>query len=438
MKSSVETLSTLERRLNIEIPASVVTSAFDRVFKSIQKEAQIKGFRPGKAPIATVRSLYGDRVGQDVAQELIQSHYFQALQEHAINPVNYPEFEFDVPAENKDFAFSANFEIRPEIKLTNFEGLEVSTEKFEVDEKRVDSVLENIRSSHAEWVDVLEDRAAIVGDMAKLDFVGKVNGEPLENGAGTDFPLELGSNRFIAGFEEGLVGMKPGQTKTLDLKFPEGYHVESLSNAPVQFEVTLKGLQKKSLPELTSEFLETKMGGIESIEKLKESIRIDIMDSEKKRIENDLKNRLLRALVKANPVDVPASLLKEQKNALVEDMKKRLQQQGMGEGDFDQYTDKWSADFDTTAREMIQSGFLVDALAVKMELTWNDEDLEKKYDEYAKQTGLEIEKIREFYSRPDQQQRITYMITEEKVIEFLLSKAKVKEMTKEELANEKN
>lgn len=438
MKSSIENLSTLERRLNIEIPAATVSSAFDRVFKSIQKEAQIKGFRPGKAPLATVRSLYGDRVGQDVAQELIQQHYFKALQEHSVNPVNYPEFEFDVPAEDKDFAFSANFEIRPEINLKNYTGLEVLSEKLEMDEKRVEAVLENIRNSHAEWTAVLEDRPAQMGDMARFDFVGKVNGELLENGSGQDFPLELGSNRFIAGFEEGIVGMKPGQTKTLNLNFPEGYHVESLSGAPVEFEVTLKEIQKKSLPELTPEFLATKMGGIESIEKLKENVRNNIMESEKKRVENDLKNRILRALVKANPVDVPASLLREQKSALVDDMKKRLSQQGLSEGDFAQYTDKWDADFDTTAREMIQSGFLVDALAVKEELTWNDEDLEKKYAEYAQQTGLEIEKIRDFYSRPEQQQRITYMITEEKVIDFLTKKSKIKEVSKEEIANEKN
>lgn len=436
MKSSIEKLGNLERRLNIEIPAQVVAGAFDRAFRSLQKDAQIKGFRQGKAPIATLKSIYGDRVKQDVAQELIQKHYFQAIQEMAVNPVNYPEFEFDVPTEDKDFAFSANFEVRPEIALTNYEGLSVETEKFEIDEKRIDQVIDNIRSSNAEWVDLIETRPAQIGDMANLDFIGKVNGELLENGAGTDFPLELGSDRFIPGFEDGIVGMTPGQTKTIELKFPETYHVPEIAGQPVFFETTLKSLKKKNLPELTAEFLKEKVGGVETVEALREQIKTDMIETEKKRIEGDTKNRLLRSLVQANPVDVPASLLKEQKASLVEDMKKRLTSQGLSPEDFAQYTDKWDSDFDTTAREMIQSGFLIDAIAAKHELTWSDEDVEKKYQEYAQQTGIEIDKIREFYSRPDQSQRITYMITEEKVIEFLLKSAKVKEVEKSKLKDQ--
>jgi len=440
MKSTIENLSSLERRLNIEVPAEVVAGAFDRVFKSLQKDAQIKGFRQGKAPLATIKSVYGDRVKQDVAQELIQRHYFQALQELTINPVNNPEFEFtpDDLSEGKEFSFSAQFEVRPEVNLKTYEGLSVEKEKFEVDDKRVDSVIENIRSAHAEWVDILELRPAQMGDMANMDFVGKINGEPLENGAGQDFPLELGSNRFIPGFEEGIVGMTVGSKKTVSLSFPDNYHVADLAGKPVDFEVTLNSLKKKSLAELTPEFLSSKMGpGIDSVEKLRENISKDLVETEKKRIDSDVKNRLLRALVRANPVEVPPSLLKEQKAALVEDMKKRLTQQGLTPEDFAAYTDKWDADFDTTAREMIQSGFLVDAVAVKEGLTYSQEDLEKKYEEYVLQTGIDIARIRDFYSRPEQEQRLTYMITEEKVIEFLLKSAKVKEVSKDEL-KEKN
>lgn len=433
MKSTIEKVGSLERRLNIEVPAAVVMTTFDRVFKSLQKDAHIKGFRQGKAPLATIRSLYGERVKQDVAQELIQQHYFKALQEHSLNPVNYPEFDFDIPNEDKDFAFSANFEVRPEVNLKKYDGLEVETEKFEVDEKRVDQIIDNIRSAHAEWADILEDRPAQIGDMATLDFKGMIDGQALENGAGTDFPLELGSNRFIPGFEDGVVGMKVGQTKNVETKFPETYHVADIAGKPVIFEVTLKGLKKKVLPEMTPEFLSSKMGGIESEEKLRESIRNDMIETDKKRIETDTKNRLLRALVKANPVDVPASLLKEQKASLVEDMKKRLTSQGLSADDFAQYTDKWDADFDTTAREMIQSGFLIDALAVQKNLSASDEDFEKKYEEYAQQTGLEIEKIRDFYSRPEQSQKLSYMITEEKVIAYLMQTAKVKEVEKSKL-----
>lgn len=432
MKTSIENVSTLGRRLNIEVPAEVVSGAFDRMFKSIQKDAQIKGFRQGKAPMATIRSIYGDRVQEDIARNLVQEHFYKAMAEHALNPVSEPEFDFDLQniKEGNEFKFAVDFEVRPEITLKKIEGLEVEKEKFNVDESRVDEVVNNIRSGHADWVPVLDNRAAQLQDQAVLDFVGRVNGELLENGSGTDFPLELGSDRFIPGFEEGVVGMNVGQTKTISLKFPDTYHATEIAGKPVDFEVTLKSLKKKVLPELNEEFLKTKLGGMESIEKLRESIRKDISESEAKRIEGDLKNNLLRALVRANPVEVPASLLKEQKAALVEDMKKRLSQQGLSPEDFAKYTEKWDGDFDTTAREMIQSGFLVDAIATQNNLSWSEEDLEAKYSEYSKQTGIEIDKIRDFYSRPEQTQRLTYMITEEKVIAFLLSKSKVKEVEK--------
>ncbi len=440
MKSTIENVSSLERRLNIEVPAEVVTGAFDRVFKSIQKDAEIKGFRQGKAPLATIKSVYGGRVKQDVLQEVLQNAFFQAIQENKVNPVSSPEFEFTVDdlQEGKTFAFTANFEIRPEVNLKNYEGLTVEKEKLELDDKRVDEVVENIKNAHAEWGDVLEDRPAQMGDMANLDFTGKLDGEPLENGAGTDFPLELGSSRFIPGFEEGIVGMKVGTTKTISLKFPENYHVAELAGKPVDFVTTLKGLKKKSLPELTPEFLAGKMGpGVETEAQLRENIKKDLNESEQKRIDSDMKNRLLRSLVRANPVDVPPSLLKEQKAALVEDMKNRLTQQGMTPDDFAAYTDKWEADFDTTAREMIQSGYLVDAVATKHELSYTDADLEKKYEEYAQQTGIDLARIKDFYSRPEQVQRLTYMITEEKVIDFLMKTAKVTEVKKENL-KEKN
>ena len=432
MKSTVEKKSPLQRVLNIEVPKAVVASQFDQAFKGIQRQAHIKGFRPGKAPIATIKSMYGDRVKNDVAQELIQKHYFAAVKEHALDPINYPEFDFEVPKEESDFSFSANFEVRPEVSLKKYEGLDVESEKFTMDEKRVTDVIDNIRTARAQSVDVLEDRPAQKGDTAIVDFEGFIDGKPLENGAGKDHQLELGANQFIEGFEDGVIGMKIGGHKTLNLKFPSPYHSAELSGKAVDFKVTLKGLKKKELPELNDEFVKG-LGGAESVDKLKEMIREDLEKSEKKRIEGDLKNRLLKVLVKNNPVEVPPSMLKDQKEALMEDMKRRMSEQGMGENEFGQYSEKWDKDFTTTAMEMIQSGFLIDAIAKKHEMRWSQEELEQKFEEYSKETGIDIARIKEFYSKPEQLQRLTYMITEEKVLDFLTKSAKIKEVEKDKL-----
>lgn len=437
MKSNVEKVSNLSRKLKVEVPAAAVSTAFQKIFNGIQKDVTIKGFRKGKAPLATIKSLYGDRVKQDVVQDLIQQHYVKALEEHKLEPISYPEFEFADPTENKDFSFSANFDVRPEINLKKYEGLEVEKEKYEFDAKKVDQVLENIRASRATFETVTEARAAKMGDIAVIDFEGFMGGAPLENGSGKNHHLELGAKQFIEGFEDGIVGMKAGESKTISLKFPDPYHSVDLAGKPVEFKVTLNEIKAKVLPELTDEFLKT-LGGPSDLATLKKSIEEDLQQTEQKRIDDAFKNRLLKVLVKENPVEVPPSLMKEQKASLVEDFKKRMAEQGMGEGDFASYVEKWDGDFAKTAAEMIQSSFLVDAIAKKHDLFCKKEDLDAKFAEYAQQTNIEESRIREFYGRPEQASRLTYMITEEKVIAFLNKSVKIKEVPAGSLKEEAN
>ncbi len=437
MKTNVEKVSSLHHKVHIQVPVEVVQTAFNRIFSNIQKEVSIKGFRKGKAPLATIKSMYTDRVKQDVAQELIQMHYIKALTEHKLDPISNPEFEFDTPAEAKDFSFSASFDVRPDVNLKKYEGLEVEKEKFAFDDKKIDEVLQNIRSSRASLEEVLEIRPAQMGDVAIIDFEGLVDGKPLENGTGTNHNLELGAKQFIEGFEDGVIGMKVGDSKTLNLKFPTPYHSADLSGKAVEFKVKLTGLKMKVLPELTDEFLST-LGSPTSLEELKKTIREDLENTEKKRIEDAFKNRLLKKMVQENPVGVPPSLLKDQKNSLIEDFKKKMNEQGMSPADFQDYVTKWDNDFEKTAAEMIQSSFLVDAVARKHDLHCKEADLDKKLQEYTAQTGIEEARIREFYGRPEQTSRLSYMITEEKVINFLSEKINIKEVPADQLKDEKN
>lgn len=437
MKAQIQVTEGLQRKLNVEVPSEIVKSTFEKVYQSIQRQVEIKGFRKGKAPIATIKNMYKDRVQADVAQDLIQMHYPAALQEQKVEPINYPEFEFEDPTETKDFAFSAIFDVRPEVKVKTWEGLEVDKEKFVIDQKKIDQVLDNVRNSKVTFVDVLDNRPAQMGDVAVIDFDGLVNGEALPNGAGRDQNLELGSKQFIDGYEEGIVGMKIGDTKTLSLRFPEPYHSAELAGKPVDFKVTLKGLKKKELPELNDELLKS-VGASQTVEEFKKTIVTDMEQTEKKRIDDSFKNRLLKKLVAANPVDVPASLLKDQKAALIEDFKKRMSEQGMQPAEFEDYIQKWDADFSTTASEMIQSSFLIDRLAQDHDLICKREDLDLKFGEYSKQTGIELARIKEWYAKPEQMSRLTYMITEEKVVKLLTDKAKVKEVDAKEIKDEQN
>jgi trigger factor len=437
VKAQIQVTEGLQRKLNVEIPVEAVQSAFNKVYSDIQKQVQIKGFRKGKAPLTTIKTLYKDRVQGDVAQDLIQTHYPSALKEQNVDPINYPEFEFEDPSETKHFSFTAVFDVRPVVNLKKWEGLEVEKEKFILDQKRIDQVVDNIRNSRATFENVLEVRPAQMGDVTVIDFDGFVGGVALENGSGREQTLELGSKQFIDGYEEGIVGQNIGETRTLNLKFPTPYHSAELEGKDVEFKVTLKAIKKKVVPDLTDELLKT-IGSNQTVEEFKVTVQTDIEQSEKKRIDEAFKNRLLKKLVEANPVDVPASLLKDQKAALIEDFKKRMNDQGMRETDFEAYVQKWDADFTKTAAEMIQSSFLIDKLAVDHDLVCKKEDVDQRFDEYSKQTGIELSRIREWYSKPEQMSRLTYMITEEKVIKHLTDKAKIKEVDAKDIKEEQN
>ncbi len=435
MKSSLESTSTLERKLNIEVAAAEVQAAFDKALKGVQREVTIKGFRKGKAPLQTVKSVYGERLKQDVIQDIIQANYATALREHSLDPISYPTIEFDPLEDEKNFSFTAEFEVRPEINTVQFDGLKVQKEKFEAGDKAVNETLEEIRRNRAEATPVLEDRPAEKGDVAVLDFKGFVDGKELENGAAENHELELGSNSFIPGFEDGVIGMRVGVTATVRAHFPDGYHANELAGKAAEFQVNLKGLKKKQLPELNDEFAKG-LGPYENLEALKKSIRDDQEKREAKRINDDLKNRLMRALVDRNPVPVPKSLMKDQKKALVEDFEKRMQQQGMGPEQFEDYKNKWDADFEQTAAYMIQSSFLIDKLANENKLRATSEDIDNKLNEYAATTGIELTRLNEYYGEEDRKARLSYQITEEKVLEFLTSKAKIEEVSKEQLEKE--
>ena len=437
MKAQVQTTEGLQRKLNVEIAQEVVKSAFEKAYQDIQRQVEIKGFRKGKAPIATIKTMYKDRIQGDVAQDLIQKHYPVALQDQKIDPISYPEFEFEDPSENKDFKFAAVFDIRPEVKVKKWEGLEVEKEKYSFDTTKIDQVINNIRNSKVNFVDVLDARPAQMGDVAVIDFEGFVDGKALENGAGKDHNLELGSKQFIDGYEEGIVGMKVGETRTLDLKFPSPYHAKELEGKAVSFKVTLKSMKKKELPEFNDELLKT-IGANQTVEEFKKTIEQDTEQTEKKRIEDNFKNRLLKKLVDANPVDVPASLLKDQKAALIEDFKKRMTEQGMQPAEFEDYVQKWDSDFAKTAGEMIQSSFLIDKLSQEHSLMATQEDVDAKYAEYAAQTNIDIERIKEWYGKQEQLSRLTYMITEEKVMKMITAKAKVKEVDAKDIKEESN
>ena len=432
MKTTIEDLSKLEKKLNIEVPASQVDSEFLKAFKYLQKNVEIKGFRKGKAPIDKIRSLYGDKIRSDVTQNLVQATYMDALKEHDLIPIGMPDIQFlGEVGEGETFTYTAQFEVQPDIELSQIEALEVKKEKLDINDEKVDSAMEEIRQSNAKMTDVKLIRELQEGDFALIDFKGFVDDKPLENGAAQDHILEIGSNSFIPGFEEKLVGMKPEENKKIHLSFPEDYHVEDLKGKKVMFDVSLKGIKSKTTPEWNEEFISS-LGPYKNKDELREALIKDMTNAEEQRVTSDLRSRMFKELVKVNPFEVPQTLVTEQRNALLNDMRQRLQGQGMSEQDFAEYQIKWHNDFSETAEYMVRSALLIQKIAKEKNLEAEKSDLDKKYQEMSAQTGLPVDKVKSFY----QQQgggNLEFQITEEKVFDLLLETAKVEEVDRSEL-----
>lgn len=427
MKSQLEKLEGLFYKLQIEVPAEKVQTAFENAYKHIQKTAKLKGFRPGKAPLSAIKSMYGEKVTDDVLNQLVSEFYQSALKEHGMEPLGYPKLDFKNLNQDKSFEFSAEFEVRPDVKLKKYEGLKVEKEKLIINETQVQDVLENVRNSNAELVPVFEDRGALQGDSADINFDGYVEGAPLPGGKADNHILEIGSGQFIEGFEENVIGMKIGEEKEINLKFPEEYHNNEIAGKPVLFKVKLNGLKKKSLPEINDE-LAKKVGEFDTLPDLVEAIKKDLSQSEEQRIKEDLRNKILRKLVEENPVEAPESLKSQQKQMIIDDVKQRLSQQGMNEKEFEDYKEKWASDFEDSAQFMVQSTFLVDALADKLEFRATPKDIENKIQDYSKETGIEMARLNEFYNDADKRSRLGFQLTEEKVVSYLIEKAEITEV----------
>lgn len=426
MKASLEKVSNLGRKLNVEIPAEQVQEAFEKVYLLIRKSATIKGFRQGKAPMGLIRSLYADRAREDVMHKLIGATYEKALEDHNLDPITDPSIQTAHFHEDQVFHYTAEFEVRPTIPQIQLEDIRIEKEKAQLKPEAVERLLNNLRESKAEFVPIFEDRSAVAGDTVEIDFTGYLDGAPMDNGSAQGFRVEIGENKLIPGFEDGLVGMKISEFRTLNLVFPNEYGEESLAGRPVQFEVRLKNIFRKKLPELNDELAKS-LGAENGISALRSEIEQSLLESENKRVQEDLRKRLIKELVRRHPIEVPETLLKEQREVVIADIYRKLEDKRVSESEITQYLEKWKLEIEQTALELVQSQFLLVELAEKFKIKIGENDISARLDQYAKQTGIDRSKVEDFYSN-ERRQRLAFQMLEDQVVEMALQKVTVVEV----------
>ena len=419
MQVSVETTQGLGRRLTMTIAADSIETAVKSELVNVSKKVRIDGFRKGKVPMTVVAQRYGASVRQDVLGELMSRNFIDAIIQEKINPAGAPNY---IPGEYKlgeDFTYSVEFEVYPEVELQGLESIEVEKPVVEVTDEDVDTMLDTLRKQQATWKDT--DAAAAAEDRVTIDFTGSVDGEVFEGGKATDFVLAMGQGRMIPGFEDGVVGHKTGEEFVLEVTFPEDYHAENLKGKAAKFDIVLKKVEERELPEFTEEFI--KRFGVEdgSIAGLRTEVRKNMERELKGAVRNRIKSQAIDGLVNANNIDVPAALVDGEIDVL-----RRQAAQRFG-GNENQALELPRELFEEQAKRRVVVGLLLGEVIRTQELKADEDRVKGLIEEMASAYEDPTEVI-EFYGKNKElMDNMRNVALEEQAVEALLEKAKVTE-----------
>lgn len=417
MQVSVENSGPLERRMTVEVPAERLDQEVENRLKSMARTARIAGFRPGKVPFKVVRQRYGRQVQMEVASELMNSSFQEALNQEGLRPAGGPRIEPGEIEPGRNLEFTAVFEVYPEFSLAPLEDIEIEKPVTEISDADIDAMLDKLRRQRATWEPV--ERGAEQGDQVVVDFKGTLDGEPFEGGEGSDMTVELGSGRMIAGFEEGMVGLSPGEEKQLDLTFPEDYHSEALAGKAVKFDVKVKQVSASKLPGIDEDFavsLGVTEGGIEA---LREEVRKNMereLENARKAV---LKDRAFEALIEKNPIEVPAALVEEEVDRLAQDMQNQLGQNQNLNLPRELFQDK--------ARRRVLLGLLIGEVVKANNIQVDQDRMRTLVENIAAGYEDPEEVLKWYYGNQEAMASVQTLVLEEQVMDWILDQAKITE-----------
>lgn len=433
MQVSVETTQGLERRLTITVEAQAVDSAVKSRLQQLAKTQRLNGFRPGKVPVSVIKKRFGKAVRQEVTGEVMQQNFYQAIIQEKINPAGMPQFELTKDTDGEDLEFAATFEIYPEVEVADLSALNIEKPVVEISDKDLSEMMKTLQSQHSTYKEC--KRKAKKGDKLTIDFVGTIDGEEFDGGKAEDFPLELGKNQMIPGFEEPLIGAKTGDEVVADVNFPEDYHAEALKGKAAQFKITIKKVDGLNLPKVDEEF--AKLFGIEEggVEALETEVKKNMQRELDQTLKTNVKEAVIEALLTANEVDVPKALLDQEINALREQAKQRFAQQGNAQNLPELPDDMFSAN----AKRRVAVGLLIGQIIKEHNVEVDQARVDSLIETTASAYEDPSEVIEYYKNNQELLQQIQNLALEEQAIDTILDKAQVKEVEKsfDEVMNKK-
>jgi trigger factor len=418
MQVSIESTGALERRMEVSVPKERVEKAVDERLQRVSRTARLKGFRPGKAPIKVIRQQFGAQVRQEVLSDLLQSSFAEAVTQQKLTPTGGPRIEPLSTAPGEDLRYRATFEVFPEVVLKPTDGMTVTRPTAEVTEADVDAMVENLRNQRPKFVAV--DRESREGDRVTLDFEGRIDGEAFEGSTGKDVSVLLGGGRMLKEFDAGITGMRAGESRHLEVRYPDDYHNKSLAGRVAVFDVQMKTVEEKHLPELDDEFCReygVLEGGIAQL-------RTEVAENMRRELEENIRSRvrsqLLERLLEMNPVDVPRSLVDAQVRELQLEAARRL-----GAKDVSQLPPP--EPYVEPARRRVALGLLIGELIKTRGIKLDRQRVEAKLAELAGGHPEPEAVLQVYRQNPEAMRQVENVVLEEQVVDDLLARANVVE-----------
>ncbi|WP_042345539.1 trigger factor [Bacillus massiliigorillae] len=384
--------------LTVEVAADKVSEGLDAAFKKVVKQINVPGFRKGKMPRQMFEQRFGvESLYQDALDFILPEAYANAVVEAGIDPVDRPEIDVENMAKGETLVFKATVTVKPEVKLGEYKGLEVEAVSVEVTEEDVNNELAKMQQRFAELV-VKEEGKAENGDTVVIDFEGFVDGEAFEGGKAENYSLELGSNSFIPGFEEQVVGLEAGQEKDIEVSFPAEYHAAELAGKPAVFKIKLHEIKTKQLPELDDEFAKDADEEVETLAALKEKTQKNLEESKKVEAENTVRDSVLEQASANAEIDVPEVMVETEVDRMVQEFEQRLSMQGMNLELYFQFSGQDEAalkgQMKEEAEKRVRMNLVLEAIVKAENIEVSEEDVNAEIAKMAEMYNMDVENIK--------------------------------------------
>ena len=425
MSVTVETLENLERKVIVSLAWADINAETDKRLKQTQRRVKIDGFRPGKAPLKMVASMYGASVQNEVINELVQRAFYDIAVSENLKVAGFPRFEGVEGQDDKDsLKIAAIFEVFPEVSIGDLSASEIEKVTSEVGDAEVEKTVEILRKQRTRFNHV--DRAAQNSDRVIIDFEGKIDGEPFAGGSSKNYAFVLGSGQMLPEFEAGIAGMKAGESKDVEVNFPEDYHGKDVAGKTAVFTITLNNVSEATLPEVDAEFAKALGIADGDVAKMREEVKKNVAREVERRTQEQTKESVMDALLKAVELQVPNALVNDEATRLAEEMKQNFVNQGMANaGQVNLPADM----FKEQAHRRVALGLILAKLVEENKLEPTEEQIKAVVANFAESYEDPQEVIDWYYADANRLQGPTSLAVESNVVNFVLGKAKVTEKT---------